>query len=126
MPFIHIKSLPFPEPRDIPAIVEGLCRDFARDTGVALKNVTATWEHFPPRQYAVAGRAVEHQPANSHPILVELVAPDFHPQEAIEAMLESVAASVASRARVPLENVFVSFRPAHNGRVFDAGSIIRW
>ncbi|UCH54017.1 MAG: hypothetical protein JSW09_04305 [Pseudomonadota bacterium] len=126
MPFIHIKSLPFREQRDIPAILEGLCKDFARDTGVALRHITTTWEHFAPGHYAVAGKTVDAQPINSHPVLVDLHAPDSNSAAIVERMLESVASSLASRARIPRENVFVSFRPALSGGVFAEGGPVRW
>lgn len=70
MPFIHVKSLPFDEPRDMRTVVEGLTRDFAKSTGMKLEYVTATWEFLPEGNYAVAGSAALHQPKASHPVLV--------------------------------------------------------
>ena len=57
MPFIHVKSLPFDEPRNVRAVLEGLTRDFAESTGIEPEHVTATWELLPEGYYAVAGDA---------------------------------------------------------------------
>mgnify|MGYP001826102824 CR=1 FL=1 len=51
MPFIHVKSLPFETPLDIPSVVEGITKDFARDSGIALEHITATWEYMLPGSY---------------------------------------------------------------------------
>jgi hypothetical protein len=48
MPFILVKSLPFETPLDIPSVVEGITKDFARDSGIALEHITATWEYMLP------------------------------------------------------------------------------
>lgn len=126
MPFIHIKSLPFAEPLDTAALVEGLAKDFADGTGVAIEHVTATWEYFRPGHYAVAGKTASHQPQNSHPVLVDLLAPDFNSSEEVAQMLSTVAASIAKRAGIPIGNIFINCREAHAGMVFDAGEVMRW
>ncbi len=126
MPFIHIRSLPFETPFDVSAIIEEVTKDFAQGTGVGLEHVTATWAFFLPGHYAVAGKAVPDQPQNTHPILVELLAPDFHSAQDIEKMLTTVAASLSKHVRMPIHNIFVYYRQAHAGMVFDAGEIVRW
>ena len=126
MPFIHVRSLPLEPTRDIAAVLEGLIRDFADGTGIGLEHVTATWDLLPAGHYAVGGRAAQRQPERSHPVLVDLTAPDFNPPELVETMLRTVAASIARRAGVPLDNVFVLHREARSGMVFDAGEIVRW
>ena len=126
MPFIHVKSLPFNSHFDTSAALEGITRDFAKETGIGLEHVTATWEFLAPGHYAVAGRASSRQPRGSHPVLVELLAPDFNPGAKIEKMLAAVASSIAKRARIPVTNIFVNFRRARSRRVFDAGAIVRW
>ena len=126
MPLIHVKSLPFDEPRDVRAVLEGLTRDFAGATGVALEHVTATWELLPEGYYAVAGDAALHQPQASHPVLVELVAPDFNSPEDVENMLKAVALSISNRATVQMDNIFISYRGVSSGTVFDKGEVVRW
>ena len=126
MPFIHVKSLPFDEPRDVRAVLEALTRDFAESTGIKLKHVTATWEFLTEGHYAVAGSAAHYQPKASHPVLVELVAPDFNSPEDVEKMLEILASSISKRARVEMDNIFISYRDVGSGMVFDRGEVVRW
>lgn len=67
MPFIHVKSLPFEQAIEMPALVQGLTKDFAKGTGIGLEHVTATWEFLPSGHYAVASKTCTQQPGNSHP-----------------------------------------------------------
>lgn len=126
MPFIHVKSLPFRKPFDVQSTVEGLSRDFSNGTGVGLEHVTATREFIAPDHYAVAGSAAQHQPDDSHPVLVDLLAPDFNTPETVETMLATVAASISARTGIPIGNIFINYREAHSGMVFDAGNTVRW
>jgi phenylpyruvate tautomerase PptA (4-oxalocrotonate tautomerase family) len=126
MPFIHIKSLPFEQGREIGAIVTAVSRDFSEQVGIDIAHVTATWEYLESWHYAAGGRAAVNQPEDSHPILVDLLVPDSNSPEAIEKMLECVASSIADRARVPKNNIFINARLARSGQVFDAGEIVRW
>lgn len=126
MPFIHVRSLPFKKPLDINAVVEGITEDFAKDTGTNLLRVTATWAFFTQGHYAVAGKAAPYQPRDSHPILAEIIVPDYHPGEALEAMMRSVATSITKRVDVSPENVFVQCRLAASGHAFDGGESVRW
>ena len=126
MPFIHVKSLPFDGAFQAEEVVAGITADFAVSTGIGLEHVTATWEFFQPRHYAVAGKVAESQPQNSHPVLVDLLAPDFNDMETITKMLSSVAESIAKRTGVPQQHIFINHRQAHSGMVFDAGEVVRW
>ena len=126
MPFIHVKSLPFDRLFDAARALEGITRDFAKEAGIALEQVTATWEFLAPGHYATAGSAASRQPRGSHPILVDLLAPDVNTERKIRKMLAAVASSISKRARVPVTNIFVNFRRARSGTVFDAGEIVRW
>mgnify|MGYP000197401164 CR=1 FL=1 len=126
MPFIHVKSLPFEQTIEMSTLVQGLTKDFAKDTGIGLEHVTATWELLAPGHYAVAGKTFAKQPATSHPVLVDLLSPDFNSPEEIENMLRVIAARISKRALIPLNNIFINHRQAHSARVFDAGEIVRW
>lgn len=126
MPFIHIKSLPFAKSFDVGAALEGLSQDFARETGIELKHVHATWEFLQPKHYAVAGNTSERQSNSSFPLLVDLLAPDFNDAKAIELMLGCVALSLSKRVGVSRSNIFINYRQAHSGMVFDAGAVERW
>lgn len=126
MPFIHIKSLPFNPPLKVSAVIAAFTKDFAKGTGIGIEHVTATWEFLLPGHYAVAGKVATTQPPTSHPLLVDLLSPDFNSPAQIEKMLRVTASSLAKRARVPIENIFIHHHPARSGMVFDAGTIERW
>jgi len=126
MPFLHIKSLPLEQPLDIRSILQGISQDFAKDMGITIEHITATWEYFQPGHYAVAGLAAEHQPVASHPVLVDLLVPDFNSEQTIERMLQSVALAITQRVGLPISNVFIHCRCAHSGKVFDGGKIVHW
>lgn len=59
-------------------------------------------------------------------MLVEVLAPELNAEDRIEGMLAAAARGVASQAGVDPENVFVEFRAAQSGRVFDGGEVVRW
>jgi hypothetical protein len=126
MPFIHVKSLPFDPPLNMNTVVEGITKDFASGTGIELEHVTATWEFLSSGNYAVAGSASHTQPEASHPVLVDLLSPDFNQPEKIETMLRTVSAGISERTKVPLNNIFINHRVAHSGMIFDKGHIVRW
>lgn len=126
MPFVHVRSLPFERPLDVASVLQAVAHDLAAATGVAARHVTATWSFLAPGHYAVGGEVATHQPEGSHPVLVELLAPDLHPPESVETMLATVAQCIARSAGVPLENVFVHYRAVPSGTVFDGGEIVRW
>lgn len=126
MPFIHIKSLPQEQPLDIRSVIEGVSGDFARAVGIGLEHVTVTWEFFLPGYYAEGGAAAMQQTRDSHPLLVDILAPDFNPPGTVVTMLTAVAGSLSERADVSLRNIFINYRQAHSGQVFDAGEVVRW
>ncbi len=126
MPVIQIRSLPFKTPIDVSETIEGLMTDFARDTETSLAHVSAAWELMEAGSYGVAGQAVWNQPNDTHPVLVELLIPDFHSEPEIGNMLTCIAKSISARTGVHVNNIFVHHRRAHSGEVFDAGKIVRW
>ena len=126
MPFVHITSLPFAQPFDTPAAVVSIGQDFSVATGVAAEHVTVTWQYLSSDHYAVGGSTMAHQPRDSHPVLVELLAPDFNSPEQIETLLHALARIIAAHCDVAVENIFVNCRSARSGCVFDAGDIVRW
>ena len=126
MPFIHIKSLPFQEPLDMPSIIEEIAGDFSEKTGIEPRHVHTTWEYFMPRHYAKGGEAPEYQPDAHHPLIVDLLTPDFNDSDTIAVMLETLAESISKRVAFPKNNIFINHRQAHSGRVFDDGKIVHW
>lgn len=126
MPYLHIRSLPIAGAFDPAAALRAISADFARAVEIDEQHVTVTWETFDEHHYADGGKTAPAQRVASHAVLVSLLAPDFNSPERIETMLRSAAAAVAHQAGVSLENVFVHFRPARSGEVFDGGDVVRW
>ena len=126
MPVITVKSLPLPDAADLRLLVEAISTDFAREARVEPEHVTLTWQVLAGGAYAVGGRAAETQPEDSHPVLVELLLPDFHGPVAVERMLRAIAQAVAAHARLPIANVFVCARLARSGFVLESGRTVRW
>ena len=124
MPFLHVRSLPLEA--EVGAAVSAVSRAFAEQAGVAEEHVTVTWDVLAPRAYAHAGATAARQPADSHPVIVDLLAPDFNDAARVEEMVRAAAAAVAREAGVGAGNVFVNAREARSGRVFDGGEIVRW
>ena len=126
MPFIHIKSLPFDESLDVSAVLENLNKDFAEETGIDVQHVSSTWEFFPSGHYAVGEKSANHHTQDSHPVLIDLLVPDFNSAEHIETMLSSIASSLAKHSNIRRDNIFINARTAQSGMVFDRGEVVRW
>jgi len=126
MPFILIKSLPLKNPVDISAVLRGINRDFSKKTGIALMHLHSTWEFYPPGHYAKGDTTPEHQPEARHPIIVDLLTPDFNDAETIRLMLQTIAESIAACLPFPINNIFINHRQAHSGMVFDDGKVVEW
>ncbi len=126
MPMVIIHSLPLGDGINMPAALRGVCERIAALGQVELAHVSASWRYLPVGGHAVGGVAAECQPRNSHPIMAELMTPDFYPDARIEAMLTTIAEQISAHAGVALTNVFVAHRAVHSGRVFDNGQIVSW
>jgi phenylpyruvate tautomerase PptA (4-oxalocrotonate tautomerase family) len=126
MPLIQIKSLPFDPPRDMSEVIEAISRDFANEAGVDLEYMSVTWEFLQPGQYAVGGQTAHYQLADSHPVLVDILSPDFNPPDQVEKMLKTLASTLARHATVHISNIFINHREAYSGRVFDVGEVVYW
>lgn len=126
MPFVHIKSLPLSSGFQPTEIIGDICKDFSEGVGVGIEHVTVTWEYFSEGHYAVAGIVAETQPEKTHPILVDLLAPDFNSEEQVVKMLQVLGLSISSRAKVRIDNIFINHRVAHSGGVFDSGTVVQW
>ena len=126
MPFIHIKSLPYETPFDVPTVITGICRDFAQANDIPLEHVHATWAFFAPGHFAKGGSAPRFQPESLHPILVDLLTPDFNSMQTVQKMLRTLAGSISTRAKVSMRKIFINHRPAHSDMVFDNGEVVTW
>ena len=126
MPFIHIKSLPHSEPKDMRQILINICHDFSHDTGISLKHIHITCEFYQPGFYANDGVTFNHQPTDTHPIIIDFLTPDFNDIETVQKMLISIANSLSTRAEVAKKNIFINHREARSGLVYDEGEIVKW
>ena len=126
MPFIHIKSLPFEEPKNIAFIIKGITEDFSENTGIPLFHIHTTWEFFLPGHYTKGDKNPAYQPEGNHPLIIDLLTPDFNDSGMIASMLVSIAESVSNRAEFPKNNIFINHRQAYSGMVYDDGKIVSW
>ena len=126
MPFIHIKSLPLGKSLDIPRIIEGISTDFSKKMGIELYHVHTTWEFFLPGHYAKGDIAPAHQPQERHPLIVDLLTPDFNDATIIGMMLKTIAGSISERVGFPTSNIFINHRQAHSSMVFDDANVVQW
>ncbi|MEW8626125.1 MAG: hypothetical protein AB2551_10255 [Candidatus Thiodiazotropha sp.] len=126
MPFIHIKSLPFEQPRDISRILQLITEDFSAASGIDKQHITVTWDLLSAGYYTVAGEVSDYQPDSGHPLLVEMLLPDFNSREKIADYIKAVADSLSRHAQVPVNNLFINCRLARPGQVFDAGDLVHW
>jgi len=78
MPVIHIRSLPYEAPLDVPCALTGLTRDFAKANDLPLTYVHAIWRFLQPGHYGKGAEAPDSQPEAPHNVLVELLAPGFN------------------------------------------------
>ena len=126
MPFIHINSLPLEKSIDFPRIIEGISIDFSKKVGIELYHVHTTWEFFLPGHYAKGDVAPGCQPQKRHPLIVDLLTPDFNDNTVIAVMLTTIADSISERVGFPKNNIFINHRQAHSSMVFDDGNIVQW
>jgi hypothetical protein len=126
MPFIHIKSLPPIGNPDPQAVMKQLSRLFAKEMDMHEGNITITWEMLKPEYYLNHGRLAMQQPQDSHPVMVDLLVPDFNSQSRIEKMMGCIVELLAVTLAIPVGNVFIHCRLAASGSVMDKGEIVKW
>lgn len=126
MPFIHIKALPQPGSPDLKSIMRQLSNRFARDMDMHEKNISVTWDILGPEYYLNNGHFAAEQPQDSHPVIVDLLVPDFNSQARIEKMMECIVELLSVALSIPVGNVFVNCRLAMSGMVLDNGEIVKW
>lgn len=126
MPFIHIKSLPFEEPFVVNDVLTGLNRDFSEATAIPLFHIHSSWEFLAPGHYAKGEQAPAHQPFSHHPLMVDLLTPDFNDEKQIAVMLERIARSLSERTGFNQSNIFINHRQSYSLMVYDDGEIVSW
>ena len=84
MPIIQIKSLPFEQDFDSKKAIIDISGEFASALNIDIKHITVTWEFFQPDSYALAGKTLSLQAPDSHPVLVNLLVPDFNSSDRVK------------------------------------------
>lgn len=126
MPIISITSLPFSPAIDTKQALTQLSVGFAQQFSIDIAHISASWGYFEPHHYVVAGKSIEHQAIDSHPIMVALVTPDFTNSEDIQNMMAFIASELSSFTGVNKTNIFIEYRSAKSGWVFDQGKVVSW
>jgi len=126
MPVMRVTSLPFNPAINIEQVLSQLSQTFSKQFNIDLVHISASWHYFQAGHYVVAGKNAEFQAESSHPLMVELLAPDFTQQQDMESMLEFIANQLSKLTPVHKNNIFIEYRPAKSGWVFDQGKIVSW
>ncbi|UTV29741.1 hypothetical protein [Photobacterium atrarenae] len=126
MPLIRIKSLPFAQEARVTETVTTLSQAVSDAAKIPLHHIMITWEYLPAGHFAHHGKVVDCQPEATHPLLVDLIAPNFNTEAQIAAMLELIAHTIAEQVPVEKNNIFINFTPAYSDGVYDEGHVVEW
>lgn len=126
MPLVRIKSLPFEQEVQISQALQALSQAVADAGNIELHHVMVTWEYLPPSHYVHCGKVADIQAINTHPLLVDLIAPNFNTEEQIASMLELIANTIAEQVPVAKSNIFINYIPAYSDGVYDEGQVVEW
>ena len=126
MPFIKIKSNPFEKDMGIPSVIQKVGVEFSQITNIDVEHITVTWEYYLNNHYWYAGKTTEYQDGSAHPILVDLLIPDFNSKEKIDVMLNAIATSLSKHLAIDPNEVFINCSLAKSGMVYDRGQIVNW
>ncbi|WNO09656.1 hypothetical protein [Teredinibacter sp. KSP-S5-2] len=126
MPVITIKSLPFDGEVDIPYVLSHITESLSLSTQVDAEHIHVSWEFFLPGHYAKGGKTPLIQPLSNHPVMIEILIPDFHRKNVIDTMMESLADSIALHTDVARNNILITQKLVSSGRVFDNDEVVQW
>ena len=124
MPCVWIKSLPL-EGREPAQMCQQVADYLAEHGGYAPEHVAATWELLASGCYVTKGLASSVHTA-SHPIMADVVTPDFMARAQVTRLLKIVADGLSETAGVPHGELFLTYRAVKSGHVFDQGKIVEW
>lgn len=122
MPIIAIKTLL--KPADIAQSLQQISEQFSQASEIDLQHISMTWETFSADHYLVGGQL--ETTSDRHPILVQLITPDFQNDDQTADMLNALAQSISSSLNWPLNRIFITHHPVSSGHVFDQGKIMHW
>ena len=126
MPIISVTSLPFSPAIEVKQILTELSLGFAQQFTIDIAHISASWRYFEAHHYVVAGTSLKYQAVDSHPIMVGLVAPDFTSTEELQNMMAFIASELSNLTGINKTNIFIEYRCAKSGWVFDKGEIVNW
>ena len=126
MPFIHVKSLPLQKSTNIEVLLKNLSKTVAKETQIDEKHFTVTWNFFEPQRYCCAGKISTSHNYSSHPILVDVLVPDFFREEKKAHIMEIIAENLNANLQCDIKNIFIHCREARSGEVFDKGEVAHW
>lgn len=126
MAIVHIRSLPFDPPIDVAALLRRLNADLAEHLNVPVGSISATWQTVAPGHYAVGAEAPGEQPADTHPLLADLVLHADIETAATAELMALVAETLAERARVGTDNVLVRVWRLASGDAWECGRPRHW
>jgi hypothetical protein len=99
---------------------------FAKEMDMQENNIAITWEVLKPDSYLNNGGLATEQPQDSHPVMIDLLVPDFNSQPRIEKMMECIVELLSVTLGIPVGNIFMHCRLAASGMVLDKGEIVKW
>lgn len=126
MPLIHIKSLSFETEKDIANILKDISSEFSDHMEISEKQVIVTWDTFKENHYSYQGKIAACNEQSDHPILVDLIAPDFNSRERIQEMMFTVSKGISKYANISESRIFIVYRSANSGFVLDEGNVVEW
>ncbi|WP_064607696.1 hypothetical protein [Photobacterium sp. J15] len=126
MPLVRIKSLPFEQDVAVNQALSALSEAISNAGNIEERHVMVTWEYLSNSHYIHNGKLADYQSETTHPLLVDLVAPNFNTEEEIALMLELIANTIAGSIPISKENIFINFTPAYSDGVYDEGHVIEW
>ncbi len=125
MPFVHIKSLPVVNSGfEISDALSTISSHLSMATDIPCEYITVTWEYFECGHYLV-GSNHGHYHDSAHPLIINVLIPDFNSDGAIKRVMNAVTESLGLLG-FEKEEIFINLNLARSGMVYDKGEIIRW
>ncbi|WP_299018005.1 hypothetical protein [uncultured Photobacterium sp.] len=126
MPLVRIKSLPFKQDVAIDQVLTTLSQVISDAGKIEQRHIMLTWEYLVKSHYVHHGTVADVQPNDSHPVLVDLIAPNFNTEVQIAQTLELIANTIAEQLPIAKKNIFINFTPAYSDGVYDEGHVVEW
>ncbi|EAR54671.1 hypothetical protein SKA34_10023 [Photobacterium sp. SKA34] len=126
MPLISIKALPFDPQIEIDSVLKSLSEKIAIQCQIDREHIMITWEWLSYEHYVHHGAVVDKQQQGSHPVLIELIAPNYYSHENIKFLMELIATDISLNLPINRNNIFISYTPAYSEGIYDQGHVVNW